>query len=128
VLIKAKLLNSTQSIPNDLTNEPSPEQAIFQTSTIIPSDSDQLIPFEWKITNASQSSDGYLTISQMMINGKIIDNIKTASSNSNNFRFIFELWRYDNNSGEFQYSWSSAEDSPGIKRSVWNQIWFSVMN
>lgn len=128
VMIKVKLLNSSQSIPDDLTNQPSPEPAIFELTTIIPDKSSRVLPFKWQITDISESGDGYLIINHMVINDRPIDNVKTKSLDGQSFRILFELWRYDSDSNSFQYSWFTDAEKKEITRSVWNQIWFNIKN
>jgi len=128
VLIKAKLLNSTQLVPDDETNQPSPTNPIYEISAIVPANAHKSFPFSWRIVDVSANPDGYLTINRMLINGKSIENVGESSQFGENYRLVFELWRYDNNVGDFQYSWSSSVDGPEVKRSVWNQIWFNVVN
>jgi hypothetical protein len=121
--IKVKLLNSTQMIPNDVTNTPSPYSEIFKIRQLVPINSTSTVPLEWSITDIEEQN-GYVSIRKMMINGQELDNIDIRSLDGNDFRIVLELWKYDIATKDFNFEWSSGHD----QRSVWNQIWFNVKN
>lgn len=121
VSIRVKLLNSTQLIPNDSLNQPSPEPPILELRQMLAENSTSTIPLDWSIKQADTEL-GYVTIKEITINGQDISNLNIRSLDGQNFKVVLELWRYDHDSNSFAYAWSSGHDM----RSVWNQIWFNV--
>ena|SRR5688572_19232453 len=120
--VKIKILNSTQTTPVDALNRPSPSPELFEYHHLVSNNATMTIPFEWSILDI-ESHDGQLTIRNVMINGEEIDNLDISSMDGQDFRILFELWRYNHDSEDLEFEWSSSAQN---KRSVWNQIWFSV--
>ena len=76
-----------------------------------------------KITMADlERASGDSAIISLVINGQTIDRLDISNDNSNSFRFIIELWRYDVKFENFVYSWPSGTES----ESTWNQIRIQV--
>ncbi len=134
--VRVKLLNSTNVIPNDLLNQPSPERAIFEFQSVVAANSSWAIPLNWTISESSYSPSDFENRSSRMIksivlNGKDISDINIESSKGQGFKMVFELWHYDSEVKNFVYELPSESltDRVGDKnRSVWTQIWFDVMN
>jgi hypothetical protein len=82
-----------------------------------------IVPLEWKITDIDKG-ESVVTIRELMINGERIDNLDINSINGQNFRIVLELWKYESDSGDFSFVWSSNNK----EASVWNQIWFNIKN
>lgn len=121
VVVRVKLLNSTLSSPDELKGTPSSVSEIFEFSRILVDNETWSIPFAWMIMNLTQDRGGLaitgLSINQILMNG----NLGSATSGIN-FRLVFELWSYDENSGKLSFSWTAA----GANQSVWTQIWFNA--
>jgi hypothetical protein len=125
VAVRVKILNSTQTGPNDTLNLPSPSPQVFEHRQLLARDSSAAIPLEWAIIDIDKQ-DGKISIKRVMINGQEIGDLGIESQNGQNFRMLLELWRYNVDTRDFEFEWSSsAHDN---KRSVWNQIWFSMKN
>lgn len=126
IAIRVKLLNAEMPVPDDNMHTPSPIEHVYEFRHVVAHDSTITIPMQWSISSIARESgdDGsmYVTIRELMINGeKIGTDVK--SKDGKDFRLIMELWRYNPDSKEFEFSWL---DSMNEKRSVWNQIWFNV--
>jgi len=121
VSVRVKLLNSTQTAPDDISHTPSPEKSLFEVRHMLMNNSTWVIPFSWEITQIDKEQD-YLVIKSLNANGTDLDDLNVRSLNGEDFRIIIELWRYDTQSGDFAFEWSSGLD----KRSAWNQLWFNV--
>ncbi|MFY3740883.1 MAG: hypothetical protein HMLIMOIP_001328 [Candidatus Nitrosomirales archaeon] len=121
--LRLKLLNSTQTIPDDVSNTPSPVPELIEYRQLISKQSEVIVPLEWKITDIDKG-ESVVTIRELMINGERIDNLDINSINGQNFRIVLELWKYESDSGDFSFVWSSNNK----EASVWNQIWFNIKN
>jgi uncharacterized membrane protein len=119
--IRVKLINSTQTAPDDNLHLPSPENHIIELRHMLANDSTWVTPLSWTITEIDKKQD-YVVIKGLKINDLEFDDLHIASSDGD-FRLIFELWRYDTETNDFSFTWSSGLD----ERSTWNQIWFSVI-
>ena len=120
VSVRVKLLNSTETIPDDSAHLPSPTNAIIEMEQVLSDDSVWVIPLTWTITEIDKKQ-GYTMVKSLEINNVLANDLNVASTDGN-FRMIIELWRYDTETGNFSFAWSSGL----AQRSAWNQIWFSV--
>jgi len=123
ISLRLKVLNSTQTIPNDVSNSPSPSPELFEYHQLIPKNSEVAVPIEWSIIDI-EKQESQVTIRTLMINGEIIDNLDIQSMNGQDLRIVLELWEYQNDTSDFSFKWSSNNH----ERSVWNQIWFNIKN
>ncbi|MEM0496123.1 MAG: hypothetical protein QXR25_07860 [Candidatus Nitrosocaldus sp.] len=126
IAIRVKLLNADMPIPDDNMHTPSPVEHLYEMRQVVAHDSTITIPLRWSIATVARESgeDGsiYVAVKELLINGeKVSTDVK--SKDGKNFRLIMELWRYNPDSKEFEFSWL---DSMKERRSVWNQIWFNV--
>ncbi|MEM1960520.1 MAG: hypothetical protein QXE95_04270 [Candidatus Nitrosocaldus sp.] len=126
IAIRVKLLNADMPIPDDNMHTPSPVEHLYEMRQVVAHDSTITIPLRWSIASVARESgeDGsiYVAVKELLINGeKVSTDVK--SKDGKNFRLIMELWRYNPDSKEFEFSWL---DSMKERRSVWNQIWFNV--
>jgi uncharacterized membrane protein len=121
VLVRVKLLNSTISSPDELTGTPSPAPEIFELRRILVDNETWSIPFVWEIQNITRQGQ-VLAVTRMSINQTLLSGNLGSAILGNNFRLVFELWFYDQNSGNLTFSWNSA----GSQHSVWTQIWFNA--
>jgi uncharacterized membrane protein len=121
IAVRVKLLNSEQAAPDDNTHTPSPIEHIYEFKHLVAKGETVTIPFEWSITSIL-SIDSSKVIKGISINGDMVE-VDVRADDGKDFRIVFELWRYNTESKEFEFSWV---DSSNEKRSVWNQIWFNV--
>ncbi|MEM4277696.1 MAG: hypothetical protein QW776_00555 [Candidatus Nitrosocaldus sp.] len=126
IAIRVKLLNADMPIPDDNMHTPSPVEHVYEVRQVVANDSTITIPLRWSIATVARESgeDGsmYVAVKELLINGeKVSTDVK--SKDGKDFRLIMELWRYNPESKEFEFSWL---DSMNERRSVWNQIWFNV--
>jgi len=121
ISLRVKLLNSTQTIPDDTLHVPSPENQIIEMKYMLMNNSTWVIPLTWTVTEVEEQQD-YIVIKSLELNGIHVDQLNVRSLNGRDFRIIVELWRYDLETGNFAFAWSSGLE----ERSAWNQIWFNV--
>ncbi|MGH9922744.1 MAG: hypothetical protein ACRD38_08335, partial [Nitrososphaerales archaeon] len=121
VAVRIKLLNSTQSIPNDILQIPSSEQHILEFKHIVMNDSTWITPSRWSIIDTEEQGN-YVVIRSLEINGIKIDNLDVRSLDGQDFRMVIELWRYDPETGSFAFAWNTGLE----ERIAWNQIWFDL--
>ncbi len=121
VAVRIKLLNATQSIPNDILQIPSSEQHIVEFKHMVMSDFTWTTPLRWSIIDTEEHGD-YVVIRSLEINGTKIDNLDVRSLDGQSFRMVIELWRYDPETGSFAFAWNTGLE----ERSAWNQIWFDL--
>jgi len=121
VVVQVKLLNSTISGPDQIAGTPSSVPEIFEFSRILLSNETWSIPFVWRLLNLTKQGENLLitglSIGQSFLTGKL-----ASAAGGIDFRLIFELWIYDENSNTLSFAWSSG----GASHSVWTQIWFNA--
>jgi hypothetical protein len=121
VVLRVKLLNSTISSPDDLTGTPSPAPEVSEFSRILVDNETWSIPFVWQLVNLTQQGSTVI-VTEMSINQTLFSGNLGSAVSGNNFRLVFELWYYDENSGNMSFFWNSG----GSQHSVWTQIWFNA--
>lgn len=121
IVVRAKLLNSTQAGPNEITSTPSPVSSLFEFTRVLVDNETWSIPFEWKITQITQTGQS-LVITGLSINQTLFKGELARAVSGFNLRFVFELWFYDAHANSLAFSWQTA----GVQRSVWTQIWFNA--
>ena len=120
VSIRVKVLNSTDPIPDDNNNTPSPIEHIYEAIRLVKHNSTWTYKLSWSILEIERNGN-YTIIKKMNINGKVIE-LNVRSIEGKNFRIVLELWRYNPDTNRFEFSWRSNIDT----RSAWNQIWFNM--
>lgn len=121
VVVEVKLLNATETAPNEQTGVPSPVPEIFEFARVLVSNETWTIPFPWAIVNAV-SVNGAVQINGLSINGTMITGSLARAAGGLDFRFVFELWFYDQAADNLAFSWST----PTSTYSVWTQLWFNA--
>ena len=107
ILVKAKLLNSTMQLPNDLEHEPSTFSA-FKTFPLSLSDKQTvLFPFSWNVQKI-EVQNGLVIIKSLMINEEPVE-VNVSTSVNSSFRMVFELWVQDQVTGQYHFGWQSKE-------------------
>jgi len=122
IAVRIKLLNSTNLAPNSTSCSPSPSVVVYEVRRVLLDNETWLYPFSWSIQEIEQIND-FVQINLLAINN---DYFKTHAfaKDGNNFRFILELWIFNESLQEFQFSWIYNDKS----RCAWNQIWFKAIS
>ena len=120
VVVRVKLINSTTASPNDLTGTPSPAAAIFEFRRVLVGNETWSIPFTWQMTNLTQKAND-VQITGLLLNDNPLSGRLASAESGYNFRFVFELWFYDERIADLTFSWQTNMGP----RSVWNQLWFN---
>ncbi len=118
VSLRVSVLNSTETNP-DLTPFSSQKNLIIEMQHVLMNNSTWTVPLNWEITGIKNTSN-FLQINSLEINGKDTDDLNVQST-SGRFSMVLELWRYDNQSGDF-----TPVRSTDDKSTTRNQIWFNV--
>ncbi len=117
VAFRIKLLNATQTGPDDRLHMASPVNSLYEARHLVPDDSTWTMPVSITIKEL-QIQGGNATLDAIVINGEEITDLKISNENERDFRFVVELWRHDVDSGNFIFTWPSGQESG----SAWNQI------
>jgi hypothetical protein len=118
IAIRVKLLNATQLAPDEVRHLPSPADYIYEERLVLADGATSVTPLAITLKDVQVFRDSSAQMRALTINGKEIDGLKVSNFNSNSFRFVIELWRYDVGLENFVYTWSSGLES----ESAWNQI------
>ena len=120
VALRVRLLNATVPAPNSTSCTACPAPFFIEVRRILLKNETLVFPFSWSLEEATKVGD-FVRIERLNVN-----NVRVASNSTAlygyNFRMIFELWIYNEDSQDFGFGWSSGGES----RCVWNQIWFNV--
>lgn len=121
VVLRVKLLNATLASPNGTNGTPSPVPEVFEFRRILVDNETWSIPFAWRILNMTQEAQRIfitgISINQDSFHGNLVSAISGG-----NFRFVFELWFYEESSSQLSFTWTAE----GAHHSVWTQIWFNA--
>ncbi len=121
VSVRVKVLNDSMLAPDDRTYEPSPYLVSFEVPVSLATDETVLVPFSWSISEA-KVQNGTIAIKHLIINGQSVD-VEVSGLSETRFRLVFELWVYNENSGEYQFFWTSK----GELHSASIYMWFDVV-
>jgi len=72
-----------------------------------------LHPFSWSVEEVGRFGD-CLGVSLLSVNGDSIE-ANVFSEDGLNFRFVFELWVFDEKLDDFRFGWSCNDESRGIR-------------
>jgi len=75
--------------------------------------------FTWSVQ--SENVTVGVTRLHLLVNGQQFSS-SVGALNGRNFRFIFELWTFDQASNSFQYGWQGSSSRVG----TWLQVWFNA--
>jgi len=117
LLVRVKILDFDSTPPNSTYCTPSPSPDVYEFRRILENNETVIIPFEWSILDAENSS-GRILIKRISINNHQL--YPSLSLDSGMLRFVFELWVYDEASNRFRFDLGNGS------RCVWNQIWFNL--
>ncbi|HEV8386273.1 MAG TPA: hypothetical protein VGQ03_01490 [Nitrososphaera sp.] len=118
IALRVKLLNATQLAPDEVSHLPSPADYIYEERLVLADGESSVTPLAITLKDVQVFRDSSAQMRALTINGKEIDELHVSNFNSNSFRFVIELWRYDVELENFVYTWSSGLES----ESAWNQI------
>jgi hypothetical protein len=121
ILIKIKLLSPTDTQPNTSTCSPSSNPSIYEIKRAMSDNETLTIPFEWKVTDITQQEEKII-LQNLQINDFTTD-LTLVAQKQDTLRFLFELWVYNTENQEFEFSWLDVGES----RCVWNQIQFELI-
>jgi len=124
VLLRVKLLNSSLPSPDELTGAPSPVPPVYEFYRILAYNETWSVAFIWSLAEATLTH-GSITITKLSINGHVVAGELASALSGFNFRFVFELWFYDQSKGALSFS-QGQDGTNGSFRAVWTQIWFNV--
>jgi len=119
VAVRVKLLNSTILPPNSTACVPSPAPVVYEIRDVLSNNETRLHVFRWFIEEIGRSGD-FVGVTLLSVNGDLVE-ADVYSKDGYNFRFVFELWVFDEKLDDFRFGWSCSDES----RCVWNQIWFN---
>jgi len=120
-VVRVKLLNATTASPDDLTGTPSPASPLFEFTRVLVDNETWSLPFKWSIENLDARGRS-LILTGLAINQAHFRGELASAVSGFNYRFIFELWFYDQTSNDLSFSWEISN----VKHSVWTQIWFNA--
>jgi hypothetical protein len=121
VVLRVKLMNSTLASPNDSTGQPSPVPSLIEFRRVLLSNETWTVPFVWSILKLEQRTSSVM-ITELSLNQNVMTGELAVALSGFNFRFVFELWHYDQTSGELVFPWTTA----GATQSAWTEIWFNA--
>lgn len=119
VALQVKLLNSSDTGPNDISASGTP--ALVEFDRVLTENETWTTPFIWEISRINQA-DGATKVTELTVNGRVVSVPLAEAADGLNFRLVFELWYYDETSNSLAFSWQS---SAGIRTS-WVQVWFNT--
>lgn len=122
--IRVKLGNQTLEAPKDSTASPSLAPLVVEVRRFILNNGTWEIPFIWRVLNFT-TLGGYSRIVQLQIGNATysLPNSPTCSRlGSCRLRFIFELWTWNVDIGDFQIGWRNGNQH----RIAWIQLWFNL--
>lgn len=121
VVVRVKLLNSTLPGPDGLTGTPSPASPLLELRRVLIDNETWSLPFSWEILALAHKGESLsitrMTVQQIPFGGTLVSAVSGA-----NFRFVFELWFYDETTNDLAFSWQAI----GSTHAVWTQIWFNA--
>ena len=123
VSIRAKILNSTMEAPDDRGHEPSPEPVFLEIPVSLSVDETVLIPYSWSVSDA-EIKNGTI-VKELVVNGESVE-VDVKSFSDARFRIVFELWVYDQDSGEFVFGWYSKGEFYSASIYMWFELNLSV--
>jgi uncharacterized membrane protein len=106
-LLKIKLQNQTDLMPNANSGEPSPIQTLYEYHLSIQNHQSSRLPLTFAVSEVSTTLNQTL-ISKLTINGDVFNVDKPAAWDANNAMFtynlVIELWLYNPQSNSFLYN------------------------
>lgn len=116
VLIKVKVLNSTDPLPDDRQNVWSPVKTSYVTTLPLSANQSTYIPLKWSVHDIQHTND-YDAIRSITINNSKVD--VYVRSRDKRFCMVIELWVYDRVRQEFVFGWNSGKEFYSISIYMW---------
>lgn len=119
VSIRVKILNSTMQAPDDREHVPSPEPYFLEIPVSLSIDETVLVPFSWSVLDAEYVNG--TVVNGLIVNDEFVD-VDVKSVPDSRFRIVFELWVYDESSGEFVFGWYSKDEFYSASIYMWFEL------
>ena len=116
VSIRVKILNSTMEAPDDREHEPSTEPYFLEFPISLSVDETVLVPYSWSVLDAEYQNG--TVVKELIVNGEFVD-VDVKSVSDGRFRIVFEIWVYDQESGEFVFGWYSKGEFYSASIYMW---------
>lgn len=120
VSIRIKIQNSQIGLLNPDKNEPFSLPTLVEIPLSFSVDETIFVPFSWTILETSKN-DNLINLKRLLINDQIVYLDLQASSNST-FSMIFELWGFDQDSGEYYYQQETIDGFSSISLDIGFQL------
>lgn len=121
VQIYVKIITTHEQMPSDEICNPSPVKSITEFNFTLDLNEKRYEPFVWQIENTSKVSNSS-EIQSIIFNDEVYG-VLIEGRPDNIFGILFELWIYDAEINDYEFSWHSQRK----ERCVWNLIWFELM-
>jgi len=121
VSIRVKILNSTMRAPDDLEHEPSPKLYFLEIPISLSVDETVLVPYSWSVLDAEYRKG--IVVKGLIVNGESVE-VDVKSFSDGRFRIVFELWVYDQESGESIFGWYSKGEFYSASIYMWFEFNF----
>jgi len=119
VLIRVKLGNALTNPPNETTFAPADAPVVCEFRRVLLNNETWEFPFFWEISDRME--EGGVVYIALNVNNESLGFQELGAKGGRNFRFIFELWTYSREEGDFIFGWYSGEE----RKISWLQIWFN---
>ena len=121
VAVKVKLLNYSILSPNSTLCIHCTAPVVYEFRRVLLDNETWHFPFNWSIRNVEWVGDN-LSIKSFSLNGDLI-NTNIVALHGYNYRFVLELWTFDEKIGDFKFGWRYDDEDFYC---AWNQVWFNV--
>ncbi len=107
IVVKVKLVNSTNDLPNDLDNQPCPFDSIAEFPLSMSVNDSLIVPFSWIIVEAISQKNSTI-IKQLIVNDQTVE-LNISDFSESFFRMVFELWVYNESLQTYEFGWESEK-------------------
>lgn len=124
IVIRIKFANSTFDAPDDAKQIPSPAPILVEFSRVLANNETWETFFIWVIKEINVSA-GAINPTLFEVDGVEVREsqaTRVSTSGGRNFRIIFELWTFDQQTNSLIFGWRTG----GEKKTVWLQMWFNL--
>lgn len=113
VVVRVKLLNSTLPSPDGVTGTPSPISVLLELRRVLVDNETWSLSFSWQILALAQKGQS-LSITGLMVQQMPFGGTLASAVSGSQFRFVFELWFYDESTNDLAFSWQSMDGRHGL--------------
>ena len=121
VQVYIKIIASPDQMPSDETCTPSPVISVTEFNFTLELNEKRYEQFAWQLENISKVGNSS-EIKSIIFNDEVYG-VLVEGSPDNIFGILFELWIYDDEINDYEFSWHSQRK----ERCVWNLIWFEFI-